>query len=215
MATNITKPQVEVIPSTELPGLEKAIHSVEALTAQLFPLREKARTLEVKTKSDYMEIGQVLSETRNLRKQGVAHFSPFDLIVDRVRTFLRTKRLKHENTCEEIEGLCLPKMKAYERAEIDAAKAEEKQINKKSENPVEVAPDIPATPGYRRSTTYPVEVVDADKLLKAWERADGERRKYLRRFITIDIKEVAAEARRVKEPEKLMHMIPGIKAWTE
>ncbi len=95
MATNITKPQVEVIPSSELPGLEKAIHSVEALTAQLFPLREKARTLEVKTKPDYMEIGQVLSETRNLRKQGAAYFSPFDLIVDRVRTFLRTKRQKH------------------------------------------------------------------------------------------------------------------------
>src|SRR6266403_5967061 len=138
MATNITKPQVEVIPSSELPGLEKAIHSVEALTIQLYPLRDKAKKLEVKTKPDYMEIGQVLSETRNLRKQGAAYFSPFDLIVDRVRTFLRTKRQKHENACEEIEALCLPKMKAFEQTKIAAAQKEEKQINKKSENPVEV-----------------------------------------------------------------------------
>ncbi len=104
-------------------------------------------------------------------------------------------------------------MKAFEQAEIAAAQKEEKQLNKKSENPVEVVPDIPATAGYRRSTTYPVEVVDADKLLKAWERADGERKKYLRRFITIDIKELAAEARHMKDHEKLMHMIPGVKCW--
>src|SRR6267142_2639138 len=220
MATQITKPQVE-LPSTELPGLDAALASVEQLSAQLLPLWEKAHSIEVKfpDKSAYSEIGEVLSEVRNLRKQGGAQFAPFDLIVDRVRTFLRTKRQKHENACEEIESLCLPKMKAFEREELEATQKEEHKINKqaekKGEAPVEVQPAIPTVAGYRRSTNYYAEVTDAEKLLRAWIRAGKEQHQYLRQFITIDIKALNAEAREVKNPEQLMKQIPGIRAWKD
>jgi len=220
MATQITKPQVE-LPSTELPGLDAALASVEQLSVQLFPLREKARSIEVKfpDKSAYSEIGEVLSEVRNLRKQGGAQFAPFDLIVDRVRTFLRTKRQKHENACEEIESLCLPKMKEFEREELEAKQKEQDKINKqaerKGEAPVEVQPAIPTVAGYRRSTNFYAEVTDPDKLLRAWVRAGKEQHQYLRQFITIDVKALNAEARRVKDPEKLQKLIPGIRCWKD
>src|SRR6267142_3137525 len=217
MATQITKTQVE-LPSTELPGLDAALSSVEQLSVQLFPLREKARTIEVKfpDKSAYSEIGEVLSEVRNLRKQGGAQFAPFDLIVDRVRTCLRTKRQKHENTCEEIESLCLPKMKAFEREELEATQKEQDKINKqaekKGETPAEVQPAIPTVAGYRRSTNYYAEVTEADALLRTWKNSRNPKQiAYLRQFITIDVKALNAEARRMKDPEKLQKNIPGIR----
>jgi hypothetical protein len=220
MATQITKPQVE-LPSTELPGLDSALASVEQFTLQLAPLQEKARTIEVKfpDKSAYSEIGEVLSEVRNLRKQGAAQFAPFDLIVDRVKTFLRTKRQKHENTCEEIETVCKAKMKPWEQQELEVTQKEETKLNKKAEKrgeaPVEVQPSIPTVAGYRRTTNYYAEVTDADKLLRAWMRAGKEQHQYLRKFITIDVKALNAEAREVKDPEKLQKAIPGIRAWKD
>lgn len=218
MATQITKPQSEV-PSIDLPGLGTTLLSVGQLTEQLAPLQEKARSIEVKDKSAYAEIGEVLTEVRNLRKQGGAQFSPFDLIVDRVRTFLRTKRQKHENACEEIESVCKAKMKTFEQEELRAAQAEEaklnKQAEKKGEAPVTVQPSIPTVAGYRRSTNYYAEVTDADKLLRAWVRAGKEQHQYLRQFITIDVKALNAEAREVKDPEKLQKAIPGIRAWKD
>ena len=78
-------------------------------------------------------IGSVLSEVRNLRKQGEARYQPFNLIVDRVRSFLKTNLQKHTNACEEVESLCRPKMKAFEQAELEATKKEQAELNKKAE----------------------------------------------------------------------------------
>jgi len=179
-----------------------------------------ANVITYRGKSAAREIGEVLSEVRNLRKQGGAQFAPFDLIVDRVRTFLRTKRQKHENACEEIESLCLPKMKAFEREELEATQKEQDKINKqaerKGEAPVEVQPAIPTVAGYRRSTNYYAEVTDVNALLRTWKNSKNPKQiAYLRQFITIDMKALNAEAREVKNPEKLMKQIPGIRAWKD
>jgi len=207
----------EIIPSTDLPGLERVLGDVDHLTDQLIPLHENAKTIEVKfpDKTGYMAISNILSQERSLRKMGEAQFAPFNLIVDRVRTFLKTKLQKHTNACEEIDAICRGKMKPWEQAETAAAEAEEKAMNKKSENPVTVKPDIPTTEGYRRSTTYPVEVLNADAILKKWTTAKGKHKEYLRKFITIDVVELRRQARDLKDPERLMKLVPGIRAWKD
>lgn len=219
MATEIIP--THVLPPDDLDKLGIAVREVEDLSLQLPALREKAKTIEVKWphKESYLAIGAVLSEVRNLRKQGEAQFSPFDLIVDRVKDWLRTKKHKHTNACEEIEALCKPKMKDYERAEAEAARKEQDELNRKALKtggaPVTVQPDLPSVGGYRKSTTYPVQIIDADKILRKWESATGKHKEYLRKFITIDAKALGEESRRLKNPEQLIKLIPGIKAWKE
>jgi hypothetical protein len=210
----------QIIPAADLTGLESALGDVDQLTTQLAPLRETAKTLEVKwpDRQAYAVVGSVLSEVRNLRKQGEARFQPFNLIVDRVRSFLKTNVQKHTNACEEVEALCRPKMKAFEQAELEAAKAEQAAINKKADKrgdaPVTVAPAIPSVAGYRRSTRYEVEVLDADKLLKQWVDASGKHKAYLRQFITINHQRLGEEARKLKDPDRLMKLVKGIRAFT-
>jgi hypothetical protein len=211
----------ELIPSTELTGIEKALTSVEALTVQLEPLREKAKKLEVTwpNKEKYAEIGQVLSEVRNLRKQGEAHFAPFTVIVERVKTWLRTQIQKHTNACEEIDFICRTKMKEYERRELEETQKEQKQVDRKAERNGEpggkVAPNLPPVAGYRRSIVYRAELKDITVLLKAWAKGTPKHRAYLERFLTVDEKALNAEAREVKDPEKLMKLLPGTRAWKE
>lgn len=214
-------PLVEVIPSSELPGLPTALGDIEQLTAQLAPYREKANTLEVKwpDREAYASIGEVLSYVTNSQKQGEAIVSPFDLIVDRVRTFLRTRKQRHTNACEEIKAVCRWKMKVFEHKELEEKQAEQDRINKQNAKKglpeVTVQAAIPSVAGYRRSTNYYAESTDFDMLLRGWANRTGKEKQYLRKFIMIDAKALNAEARNVKDPEKLMKMIPGIRAWKD
>ncbi len=217
----VVKPQVEVMPQLELPGVGEALANVENLTVKLAPLREQASTIKVEfpDREGYQQIGDVLSQVRSLRKEGEAVFGPFNVIVDRVKSYLRTKLQKHTNTCEEIESLIKPKMKAWEQAELKATEEEQEKINKEARksgsSPVTVAPSVPSVAGYRRSTVYKAEVTDADRLLNAWVRAKGDRKKYLRQFIIIDLQKLNEEARRLKDPDAMAADIPGIRAWKE
>jgi hypothetical protein len=223
----MTEQTAEIIPTRILPpdDLDKlgiAVREVEDLSAQLPPLREKAKSIPVKwpDREHYLAIGAVLTEVRNLRKQGEAKFAPFDLIVQRVKDWLRTKKQAHTNACEEIEAICKPKMKLFEQAEAEAAAKEQKQINEKrerrGEEVVTVKPSIPSVGGYRRSTVYKVEVIDADKLLKMWANTKSlKHRAFLRKFITLSHTALADEAREMKDPEKFMHLIPGVRCWKD
>jgi hypothetical protein len=212
--------ETQIIPtSVELTGIESALGDVDQLTLKLAPLREQAKSIEVKDRESYTAIAAVLSEVRNLRKQGEALFQPFNLIVDRVRTFLRINLQKHANACEEVEGICKPKMKEWERAEAEASEKEQDEINRKREKhgeaPVSVAPNIPSVGGYRRSTNYGVEVQDVDALLKQWANASGKHKQYLRQFVTANGQALRDEARRLKDPARMMKLVKGIYCWKD
>ncbi len=203
--------------AAEAPKVQAALTEVSRLTVQLAPLKDQARTLEVKhpDRDGYQKIGAVLTEVRGLRKQGEAHLSPFNVLVSRVATFLRTATQKHTNACEEIEALIRPKMKAWEQAELEATRAEQKQLDKKAARKGEVAPtvehNIPSTGGYRRSTVYRAEVVDREKFLRAY-RSDPQR---YERYILIDVQKLNADLRETKDPAGMMKAVPGIRCWKE
>ena len=112
------------------------------------------------------------------------------------------ERLKKE--AEERER------KAKEQAANDAATA------KANVQEVKVAPSTPKVAGIRGRVNYYAEVVDANKLINAFvlatvECPGGTRAAYLRRFITVNEKELGAEARDVKNSDTLNATIPGVK----
>lgn len=215
MADNIqTKQSVSIIPSLEMPGIENTLGVVEALTSQLAPFKSKVMQYKVSDAHSYAELGGILSEVRAIRKQGVSMLAPFEAIVDRVRDFLRTARLKHVNACEQLESIILPKMKQYENDEREAAAKEQAQIEKKTGEEVTVKPNLPTVAGYRKTVNY-YATVDFDKFMEAYHRCNLERRKFLRQFLTINEKRLGEYARDEKNPELVMKAIPGSRAWKE
>ena len=213
-----TPQNVEIIPAGNVTeGIEKAIGDTTSLTDQVIPLIDKAKNLKVTwpDKQSYEAAGAILSEVRNLKKQGETVWAPFNLKVERVRNFLKQKLMAHTNRVTECEALLLPKMHEWESAEKAAARKEEEKANanrmKQGAPPAKVLPDIPATAGYRRSTVWGAYVEDEDKLLRAWVAAAGKEKAYLRQFICANAKQLSIEARNVKKPAELMKRIPGVK----
>lgn len=124
----------QVLDAGNLDNLGIALREVEDLSNRLPALADKAKSTVVKypDRAAYTAVGEVLSEVRSLRKQGEAKFTPFELIVDRVKTKLRTWKQKHSNACEEIEAVCKPKMKAWEQEEASAKQREQDEINRRN-----------------------------------------------------------------------------------
>jgi hypothetical protein len=211
-------PNVEIIPSGNVTeGIEKVIGDTTNLTAQVVPLIDKAKALKVTwpDKTSYESAGALLTEGRNLKKQGEALWAPFNLKVERVRNFLKQKLQAHTNRVNELEGYLLQPMRDWEIAEKNAARKEEEKLNKEREkrgaSPVSVEANVPATAGYRRSTVWGAYVEDFDKLLRAWVTATGKEKIYLRQFICANEKQLSIEARNVKKPAELMKRIPGVR----
>ena len=130
--------ETQLIPSSEMPGLESALAKSEQYGAELAPLNARLRSITIVDPETYSQVGAILTETRNIRKQVKATFSPFTAIVDRVKDFLRTQQQKQENLCQEMDAVAVAKMKEWERKELEAAQKEEAVITRKSDAPVTV-----------------------------------------------------------------------------
>jgi len=208
----------ELIPKIEFDSpLETALATNDQFLTRLMPLKTQANSIEVIDADTYARLGAVLSEVRSIRKNEIAVlWAPFTGVVNRVRDFLKQKQAAADNLCEEIDGMCRAKLKAYEVKEKAAAAAEEKQLNKKSETPVEVKPNIPTVAGYRKSTTYPVMIEDpkAPKallraLLRAYKSTDTKRLQFLSQFVMIDEKALASHARKTADVAKFNKEMHG------
>lgn len=206
----------QIIPTTELSGIESALAKADQFHAQLEPLFSKARTIIVVDQPTYSELGSVLSETRSIRKNQIAPlYAPFEGIIQRAKDWLKQSRLGHDNLAEQIEGICVAKLKEFENAEREAAKKEAAKLNKGKapEECATVVPNLPTVAGYRKSVTYPVEVQSFEAFMKAYATAiskkDKPRAQFLREFLALDEKALAGYARELKDPEKFNREVPG------
>jgi hypothetical protein len=209
--------ETQIIPKLEFDTpLETALAQGDKYRAELMPLHTRVRGMEIADAASYAEVGAILSQERGIRKQIKANWAPFDAIADRVRDFLRTSRQRDENLCQEIDAACLAKMKPWENREREEAAKEEKQLNKKSDTHVEVKPNLPSVAGYRKTVNYHIQVEDANKLLKAFRTEKNKTvLTFLCQFIALNENALAKYARELKDPEKFMGLVPGVKCWKD
>ncbi len=211
--------QTSLIPSTNLPTLEATLAQAESYRAELLPLNTDARAIVITDQATYQQVGELLTKNRGLRKQWEALWAPIDAAWQRVRDFTRTEKQKISNLAQETDGICVGKLKEWEFKERKAAEAEQKVLNKKSEQPVTVQPNLPSIAGYRKTVSYPIEVTDEDALLRAFVMAaksgKRDRTKFLRRFVCANEKTLAQYARELKDAEAFNKEIPGVRCRKE
>ena len=129
MNTAIEPRNTQLIPSTEMKGLEMALGELRNEAAVLPELKAKADALTVTTPNQYAEAGALLTQVRSVKKAGAFKINPFLEIAKRVSDFLRNERTEHENKCLAIDDAISYKMSDFKRREREAAEAEERKIN--------------------------------------------------------------------------------------
>lgn len=184
----------------------------------LADLAERAKLItRVDSANMYAEAVEICARAKSYMKSIEASAEPERLRLQGELADLRTKRDLLTKGFDIVKEPLERMAAAWKAAERKSAQLEQDTLNKKrnGQEPVRVAPNIPAVPGARAHVNYSAEVVDADKILQAYvwalRRPDKKRVAYLRQFITIDQQALNAEARKVKDAKKLESMIPGIK----
>lgn len=217
-----------VIPATDLAEVETtlqkaakgAISKAESYQEQLSAHLVDAKATQITDSASYLYVGAILTDVRGIMKQIKAEFSPFQVVIERMKGFFSMEVRRHTAVADLIEVECITKMKAHERAEREAAEAEQAKLNKRKDAaPVTVKPELPAVAGYRKSTTFPVEVTDFNTFMRSYATAvskgDSARTKFLRGFLCLNESELAKYARTLKDPEEFMKRIPGVRNWRE
>lgn len=132
---------IEVIPSSEMQGLENALSELKREAEVLPELKSKIDTLAVVDAQSYADMGNLLTHARSIGKMGALKLNGFLEIAARVTNFLRGERTKHEDAAAIIANTASTKMADYKRREREAAEAEQRRINeqKRIENDVRIA----------------------------------------------------------------------------
>jgi hypothetical protein len=131
---NIVPLKAEIIPSSDLPGLEAALAGLDSDSLQIEQLKAQAEAITVVNSGEqYAQAGQILTQLRGLKKSGANRMTPFLDITKRVTDFLRNKRSVLESKVEAVDGPLSRKMEDYKRREREAAAAEQRRINEERE----------------------------------------------------------------------------------
>lgn len=130
----VAKPSsVEIIPSTELTGIEGAIRNLSVAESRLTELRPKAESIVVDSPAKFLEGGALLKEIRDLKKAGSTYMKPFKDIVKRATDYLRNKETAHELVAAQIEGPLAEKLAKYQREERERADKEQRELQARNE----------------------------------------------------------------------------------
>jgi hypothetical protein len=122
------------------------------------------------------------------------------------RELEKAKKLEAEIAAKAKAQAALDEAKARELA---AAQAEEAARNTPQ---VVVKPNIPTVAGVKSQVYYFAEVTDPQAIIRAYETAkDPVRIAFLRKFITVNEKEVGVFARETKDCKKCAELLPGVK----
>lgn len=121
----------QIIPSSELNGLENALAELDQQTLALTALRVKAESLAVTTAAECGQAEELLVRVRAIKKIPAQKINPFLEITDRVTKFLRNVRTRAEEKAEAIENLLTPSIKAFLEQERLASEAETKRENER------------------------------------------------------------------------------------
>ncbi len=209
--------QQEIVPSNPivLDRWTDALSDMDKLELSANRLHDDARALIVTDAGSFARAGALIAEIKSNTAQSEACMEPFKLKVRRVLDFIQQRFNRNKNRGEEARGILNGKMGDYSRKEREAAEKEQKEINKKlerkGEDPIKVQPNIPKVSGVRNTVNYPVEIIDRSKFLNAFLKGDKGRRLFLAQFISLDESALARHAKDLKDPEKFMKEVPGVR----
>lgn len=179
----------------------------------LASLAEQAQAItEVRNQSQYTEAVELCAKAKGYTRSLIAEAEPA-LIEARQRVnILRDMRDKMIHAFELIADPLEKMATDWKAAERYAAQVEQEKLNKRRDGePIKVQPNIPAVAGTRAHVNYSAELVDKDLFLRVFLRGTIAQRKYLMQFLTVDMRTVNEEARRIKSAKKLESVIPGIR----
>jgi hypothetical protein len=202
----------ELVPASPivLDRWTETLSSMDTLEVSVTRLYQDAQALEVKDADSFARAGALIAEIKHNTAESEACLEPYKLKVRKVLDFIQQRFNKNKNRGEEARGILNKKMGDYSRIEREAAAAEEKKLNKKSAEPVTVAPNLPKTSGVRTTVNYPIEIVDRSKFLNAFLKGDKARRVFLGQFLTLDESALARHAKELKDPAKFNKELPGV-----
>lgn len=188
----------------------------ERTLANLAELRTKVNAIQVRpgNREEYIEGGNQIAACKALIKLLEAGIAS----AKQDQEWLRVEKYcaQAKDQISQIKTIMAPladKIRDWRAEERVEAKKEETQINKgvpKAER-IKVEPNVPKVSGIVRRHNWSAEIVDEDKLLIAFLRGDGPRRKFLRQFICANQKKVAEFARDTQNSVTVEKLIPGVK----
>jgi hypothetical protein len=161
---------IEVIPSLSLDDakLRGALAELDATHLKAEGLRKQAIDLQVKSADQRAQAGQLVTELKDAAKLAEAHLTPFEVIAKKVTDYLRQRRLRTTNLCEEARGILNRKMAEYDRLEQEATAKEQAKLNKaaekRAEEPGVVKPNIPSVAGNVQRVNWKFKVVKPQKI---------------------------------------------------
>lgn len=129
MTTDATQKQ-EIIPSLDMPGFGGALVQGEQVEQHIIGLATLADSLEIVGEPSRTQAGQLTKQLKDEAKQAEAILSPYLIIVDRVRNFIRDRKTRAVNIATNARESLADKMAAYDRAEEQRAAAEAQRKQK-------------------------------------------------------------------------------------
>jgi uncharacterized membrane protein YqiK len=123
----------QIIPSTELTGIETAIAELTVQTQMLPELRKQASDLTVTDEDTYTRAGLLRQQVRVVGAQGKNKLQPYLDKLKNASDFFRTLLNQHKNQAEQIDGILAQKMSDYYAQKERARVAEERAQNEARE----------------------------------------------------------------------------------
>lgn len=130
MSDTAIEVKTQIIPSSDLNGLENALGEIQQAALALPRLKERADAIVViESPTVCKDAKQLLGEIRSLKKVGGFRIDPFLEKVTTVTNFLRGEKNAHELACDAIDAPLADKVRGFERKEREAAEAEQRRVN--------------------------------------------------------------------------------------
>ena len=138
MASNrsiVPQQDVEIIPSSQLPGFRESVATITKYTQDLVPIQDEAKKLaltlkkcDLSDRATRQRAGEIIAAIKRIDADGEEEMKPHKKVINTVREYILTQCRRVANRVEEIRGPLSAAMADWDRAEERAAQAERDRI---------------------------------------------------------------------------------------
>lgn len=119
------------VPSSNLPKFADTVQALAKLEDKLAPIKLQAQALEITDAISFAKAGSLVAELKASDKEVDLTTAAEDRILERVKNFVKERKLRPKNLAEQIRGILEPKMKAWKRAEEERTERERREAQAK------------------------------------------------------------------------------------